>query len=246
MNILITGVSSGLGSELTSAFLSRGHNVWGISRKNSDSPALDDLTSNKDFIYSKCDIARENDVLSLIDDIKKKNFDIDVAILNAALMQNDIKDKKFNKLKFKEVFDVNLYGAVSIIDIILPIFQQKGQGIFIGISSLAAYRGIVVDKIAYPASKSALNMVFEAFRLQLDNPEIRFITVNLGPMSNEKGVLTMSYKQAAQKIIALIDKKGSLYNYSYLSSMIIKILKYFPDSFVSQYVIKNKRNNANY
>ena len=44
MNILVTGVSKGLGLQLTKTLIAKGHNVWGISR--SKTPELKSLISN--------------------------------------------------------------------------------------------------------------------------------------------------------------------------------------------------------
>ena len=60
MNILITGVSSGLGKELSKQLLANGNLVWGLSRKGMNSLAIQDLAVNKKFIYSQCDISRED------------------------------------------------------------------------------------------------------------------------------------------------------------------------------------------
>jgi len=240
MNIFVTGVSSGLGNELTRELLSEGHNVWGVSRKNSDSPALSSLQINKNFIYSKCDISNIDEVSAIIDQLIKKDFNVDIVILNAGVMSNDIQNYRFNNNKFKDVFNINLYGTVNIIDKVLPLFQQKRQGIFIGISSFSAYNGIVKDKVAYPASKAALNMVFTAFRFQFGTSKIRFVTINIGSISEKKSILRMSssYNQVAQKIISTFSKKKNIYHYPYIYSLLIRVLKCLPNSFISRYIIK--------
>lgn len=241
MNILITGVSSGLGKELSLKLLSSGQTVLGFSRKSIDSVELRELIINKNFIYNECDIAKDNDVSRFVRNIKEQNFPIDVVILNASLMQNDMINKEFDYIKFKEIVDVNLFGVVKIISYLLPLFQQRGKGVFIGISSLASQRGIVVNKIAYPVSKAALNMAFEAFRLQLANSNIRFMTVNLGPLYEKGGILSVSYKQAARKIVSLINKEKNVLNYPLITSFIFRMFRYFPDSFISRYIIRTSK-----
>lgn len=238
MNILITGISSGLGKTLSLELLRKNNLVWGVSRKDENHPALKQLFENKNFIYSQCDVGIERNVSQLINEIKEANFDIDIVILNAGLMENDIGINGFDYYSFKKIMDVNFLGSMVIIKGILPIFLNQGNGLFIGISSLAAHRGVVVNKIAYPASKAALNMAFESFRLQLSNKNIRFLTVNLGPLSEKKGLLRASYRQAARKIISLIDKRVNLVNYPFLPTLIFRIFKFIPDSILSKYVIK--------
>lgn len=238
MNILITGVSSGLGETLALELLKKNNLVWGVSRKDENHPSLKRLFENKSFIYSQCDVGIERNVNQLINEIKEADYALDIVILNAGLMENDIGINGFNYCSFKKVFDVNFLGSMAIINGVLPLFFNHGLGLFIGISSLAAHRGVVVNKIAYPTSKAALNMAFESFRLQLSNKNIRFLTVNLGPLSEKKGLLRASYKQTAKKIISLIDKKVNVVDYPFLPSLIFRIFKFLPDSFLSRYVIK--------
>lgn len=245
MNILISGVSSGLGKNLAIGFLSGGHNVWGISRKPIDSPKIRDLVVNKNFVYTQCDVSIEEDVASLVDHINKKSFPLNIVILNAGIMQNDMINKKFDYAKFKEIFAVNFFGAIAFIDKILPFFQQKGEGVFIGISSLASHRATVINKIAYSTAKAALNMAFESFRLQLGEPKIRFIIVNLGRLTEKKSTLwVLSYKRAAEKVISLVNKKRNVFNYPLLPFLRAKVLQVFPDSFISKYIIEKVRLKA--
>lgn len=240
MNILITGVSSGLGKILASELLKKNNLVWGLSRKDKNHLSLKRLIENKDFFYSQCDIGIERNVNQLIKEIKEADYALDIVILNAGLMENDIGINGFDYYNFKKIMDVNFFGAMAIINEVLPLFFNHGRGLFIGISSLAAHSGVVNNKIAYPTSKSALNMAFESFRLQLANKNIRFLTVNLGPLSETNGLLRASYRQAAKKIISLIDKKVNVIDYPCLPSLIFRIFKFLPYSFLSRYILKSK------
>ncbi len=241
MNTLITGVSSGLGKNLTIECLSRGDRVWGISRKTIDNPIIKNLMKNMNFFYTQCDVSKEEEIILLMDEMKNKKFSPDIVILNAALMQNDIIDKKFNYAKFKEIFNINFFGAITFIDKILPVFQQKGHGIFIGISSLASYRAVVFKKIAYSTTKAALSMAFESFRLQIAHPNIRFLIVNQGPLTEEKErIWDLSYKKAARKVISYIYKKRNVFNSPLLPYLKTKIFQLLPDNFISKYILKTK------
>lgn len=240
MNIFISGVSSGLGLQLCKESLQHGNAVWGIGRRKFN---LDHLKGDvgKNFNYLQCDVTNKQQVKGVFEKMRESAFIPDVVILNAALMNKDISNNEFDHLKFKEVFNVNLYGAINIIDETLPIFQNAGKGIFIGISSLAALRGIVDQKIAYPGSKAALNMVFEAFRLQMDTSNIRFIIINLGPMNSEGGFLKASYEQAGKKVISLIHKKKNINYYPILPFLAISLLRFIPDRLIHKYLIKPKK-----
>jgi len=118
----------------------------------------------------------------------------------------------------------------------LPIFHQKGRGTFIGISSLSSYQEVVFNRVAYPATKSAPNMVFNAFRLQPANKNIRFITINPGRMGNKSTLLSLSYNDASRKIIATLKKKRDTFDFPFISSVIIKSFMFLPVGFVLWFI----------
>jgi len=240
MNILITGVSRGLGKNLAIMLLSQGYNVWGISTKDSSASELVDLLQYTNFKYSKCNLKYESEILEFIEQNKDEFSRLNTIIFNAGSMENDLEDGKFNFSKFKEVFDVNLISIVMLIEKSLPIFRQNNKGMFIAISSLCSYRGVVVDKVSYPASKAALNMIFESFRLQLSNDNIQFINVNFGPLGDKNSLMTISYSKAAGRIISLLNEKRNYLDYPLLPALIMKMLRFCPDKFVS-YIIKFKK-----
>src|SRR3989339_904135 len=112
MNILITGVSRGLGKNLAIMLLSQGYNVWGISTKDSSASELVDLLQYTNFKYSKCNLKYESEILEFIEQNKDEFSRLNTIIFNAGSMENDLEDGKFNFSKFKEVFDVNLISIV--------------------------------------------------------------------------------------------------------------------------------------
>jgi len=245
MKILITGVSQGLGCCLAVELLKQGHEVWGISRKEVEHQAIRDLRQYPKFLYSQCDLTQESQVIKFIDEITRHNFYAEVLILNAALMENDYINDQWNFLKFKEIIEVNLIGAANLTAKLLPSFQQRKRGLIVGISSIASIRALLTNKIAYAASKAALNMTFESLRLQMgySYPNIRFITVIPGPLEQKDQPFSSSYLQVAQKIISIIEKSKwkEVYRYPLMSSMVYKIFCLIPDRLVAKYIIQPRR-----
>lgn len=245
MRVLITGVSQGLGWFLAKELLKQGHEVWGISRKGQEHQTIRDLHQYPNFTYSSCDLTQENQVIKFIDEITRHNFYAEVLILNAALMENDYINDQWDFLKFKEIIEVNLIGAANLTAKLLPSFQQRKKGIIVGISSIASIRALLTNKIAYAASKAALNMMFESLRLQMgySYPDIRFITVILGPLEQKDQPFSSSYSQITKKIISIIKKSKwkEVYRYPLISSVIYKFLCMIPDRFIARYIIQPRR-----
>ena len=245
MRFLITGVSKGLGRYLAIELLKQSHEVWGISRKHREHSDIKDLFQYPTFIYSSCDLTRESQIIQFAEEVTGRNFPVDVLILNAALMENDYINGVWDFQKFKEIIEVNFIGTANLTAKLLPSFQQRGNGIIIGISSISSIRALLMDKIAYAPSKSALNMMFESLRLQMgySYPGIRFITVNPGPLEQKDQMFSSSYSEIAGKIISIIEKGKykDIYTYPLMSSIMYKVLRLIPDRFIARYIIQPRR-----
>ena len=128
MNILITGASQGIGYELGKLLLSQGHTVWGVGRRNIEVP----------FIYSSCDVSNLKSVQSLRDNMRTKSFFPNIIIINAAIFENDI-HPNFNYERARHVLNINLFGALNVVEVFLPEMLTQKQGHLIAISSIAAF-----------------------------------------------------------------------------------------------------------
>lgn len=245
MKILITGVSKGLGRYLATELLRLGHDVWGISRKQREHSEIKDLFQYPNFIYSSCDLTRESQIVRFAEEIAGRNFPVDILILNAALMENDYVNGVWDFQKFREIMEVNFMGTANLTARLLPSFQQRGEGLIIGISSISSIRALLMDKIAYAPSKSALNMMFESLRLQLgySYPGIRFITINPGPLEQKDQLFSSSYSKIGKKIISIIEKGKykEIYAYPLISSIMYKVFRLIPDRFIARYIIQPRR-----
>lgn len=237
MRIFITGASRGLGLALAKRFLNDGHWVVGIGRSEFDKQLIAEKLQSQ-FSYYRCDMTIPDQVDRVYDSMIQNGFSPDVVVFNAAIMADDMGKNGFNFEKFQEIMEVNLTAQIRWLSKIIPIFQKNNRGIFIGISSLSSLRAAVKNKVGYPASKAALNMVFEALRIQLTLTNIRFITANLGPLENAGGCFTASYAQAANKVAEVIKSRRNILYFPKIPFLISYVLKYFPDGFVYHILTK--------
>ncbi len=219
------------------------HSVWGLSKSDTDDVNIQTLMNYQSFSYDQCDLSQDKEIDMVLIEQKEKRQTLDVIILNAANMENDIIDYRLDYGKFKYIFDVNLFSSINIIEKILPEFIQKEKGILVGISSLSSYTPLCVDKIAYPTTKAALNMVFKSLRFHLAKKNITFITVNPGPMSINDTFFQISYDKAAKKIIKTINNPKHVLNFNFVSTFIYRCMDFLPDWF--SIVLLNKVKKAN-
>src|SRR4029453_10579862 len=84
---------------------------------------------------------------------------------------------------YHRVFATNVGGAVNWLEVVLPDMIQAGTGTVVGISSLAAWRGLP-GAGAYSASKAALSILLESTRVDLRGTGVDVVTVFPGFIKN--------------------------------------------------------------
>lgn len=241
MNILITGISKGLGKEIGLRLVKDGHTVCGIARSPTTTMAQWELPGRSNFIYKQCDIRDSEKINHCLEDLKASGFIPDAVILCAGVMTDDLVNGRFIYNTFRDVFETNLFPNIFIVNRCMEIFTENKEIIFIGISSLCSHRALVIDKIAYPASKAALNMAFESFRIQFFDSKFRFVIVNLGRLGDRNSLIQISYKKAAKKVAAAVKHPRPVINCPFLVAYITKFSRILPYILIGKSLRKLKR-----
>ena len=167
-NILITGVSSGLGFALAEAYLEEGDAVYAIGKTIPKK-----LENNPHFFFFPYDLSDTFMIKSTIKEfIEHRPFEI--AILNAGVLGEIDTLSEIETSHIKDVMDINVWANKELIDLLTQntIVQQV-----VGISSGAAVNGSK-GWGAYSLSKSALNMLLKVYAQEL--PETHFTSLAPG------------------------------------------------------------------
>lgn len=169
--VLITGGSSGIGKSIGEFLSDKGFTVYGTSRSPERYPG----TKIK---LVALDVA---DVLSVENAIKTVAIEagrIDVVINNAgAGITGPIEDIPNEEIKRN--FETNLFGPINVIKAVLPQMRKQNSGLIINITSIAGYMGLPYRGI-YSASKGALELITEAFRMEIKDFNIKMTNVAPG------------------------------------------------------------------
>ncbi len=162
-NVLITGAGRGLGKGMAVVFADCGANVYLGNRKEDQG-----LSTVKELEamgvragFSKCDVAKENDVKNLVDDALKF-FDgkIDVIVNAAGVMS--IQDILYASAEENSrVLDINVGGTANMIKYGLPVLQAQKSGNMITVTSIAGREGNPMLQI-YCASKAAVTSLTQS------------------------------------------------------------------------------------
>ena len=181
-NIIITGTSSGIGLELVKIYSKSGYKVISLSR--SDLPAKGLIGVE----HINFDISKKESLVNLVNLVKNKYKKIDILINNAGkLINKSFKD--LSKDDLYDIYDVNVFGVISLIQSLLPFFKKDSHVVNIssigGISGSSKFPGLT----AYSSSKGALNILTEVLAEEFKESGPKFNSLSLGsvntPMLNK-------------------------------------------------------------
>ena len=228
--VFITGASSGIGLALCEKYLKEGWEVIGLARDNSKIPNL--TKENNSFEFIKVDLSNFEKSKITIDDVFKKNKDIDTFILNAGIYIPD----SFNNFNFentKKTFNTNVLSIYLTLELINNNFDLNSK-ITIGImSSTAGYKGLPRSVLYGPSKAALINLAesiksenYEKLNVKLICPG--FVETPATKVNKFKMPYLMSANKAASIIFDKIYKKGFEITFPFPFNSIMKFGKILP------------------
>lgn len=182
-NVLITGISCGLGHGFAQAYLEDGWTVYGLSRREPEGLPTDGTVNATDRLrFRNLDLADYNaiepTIRELLTDVGPR---LDLVILNAGVLGEieDLRDATIERLQ--HTMDVNLWANKAILDTVLGLENNTGSALaidqVISISSGASINGHR-GWSGYSISKAAFNMLTMLYAQEV--PETHFTALAPG------------------------------------------------------------------
>jgi NAD(P)-dependent dehydrogenase (short-subunit alcohol dehydrogenase family) len=149
----ITGVSTGFGRALSTAALAAGHKVVGTLRNEAARAEFDALSPGRSFGVL-LDVTDSAEVPGVVAKVEAEIGPIDVLVNNAGYGHEGIvEESPLDDLRRQ--FEVNVFGAVAVIQAVLPYMRPRRRGHIVNITSMGGF--ISFPGIAfYHGSKFAL------------------------------------------------------------------------------------------
>ncbi|WP_438712390.1 SDR family oxidoreductase [Aquimarina muelleri] len=170
--VLVTGGSSGIGKSIGVYLAEKGYTVYGTSRNPSRFP---DFSS---FTLLQLDVADVKSIKDAVKFIEEKHGRLDVLVNNAGAGITGPIEEIPNEEIIRN-FNTNYFGPINVTKAVLPIMRKQGSGLVINITSIAGYMGLPFRGV-YSASKAALEMTTEAWRMELSNFNIKMTNIAPG------------------------------------------------------------------
>jgi NAD(P)-dependent dehydrogenase (short-subunit alcohol dehydrogenase family) len=176
-NWLITGVSSGFGRALAEAVLAKGDRVAGTVRKAAAKTEFETLAPGR-ALGILLDVTDEASVRRGVGEAEERTGGIDVLVNNAGYgFEGAIEEA--TPAQIRAQFEVNVFGAVAVIQAILPQMRRRRAGHIVNIASmggLTAFPGVGI----YNGSKFALEGISEALAKEVKPLGIKVTIVEPG------------------------------------------------------------------
>lgn len=154
----ITGVSSGFGRSLAAEALAAGHRVVGTVRNAAAATAFTGLQEGRAFAKI-LDVTDHAGVAAIVADVEAEIGAIDVLVNNAGYgMEGIIEESSMEDLRRQ--FEVNVFGAVAVIQAVLPFMRRRRAGHIVNITSMGGHTTFVGLGF-YHGSKFALEGISE-------------------------------------------------------------------------------------
>jgi 3-oxoacyl-[acyl-carrier protein] reductase len=150
---LITGASKGIGYTISKTFIENGAKVIGIARNSEELENVKNELGENFFAY-KCDVAKEEEVIETVKEIKNDLGQIDVLINNAGITSDNFLIR-MKEEQFMKVINVNLKGTFLFSREVAKIMRKQKQGSIINISSVVGIEGNMAQA-NYSASKAGV------------------------------------------------------------------------------------------
>lgn len=180
--ILVTGCSSGIGRATALEAALRGHRVFASARKRSD---LAELERRENLEALVLDVTDAASVRAAADRVLARAGRLDALVNNAGYGQYGASEE-VTLDEWRAQFDVNLFGAIAVMQAVLPAMRAAGGGTIVNVSSVAG-RVAVPFAGPYSASKHALEALSDALRVELGAFGIRVVLVEPGPIETRFG-----------------------------------------------------------
>ena len=186
MNLLITGISRGIGKAIALEFAKNKYNIIGCAK--SDFNGLSDtknlITSyGVDSYIELCDITNEEEIKKFIYDSTNKLGGIDILINNAGISYIGLL-QDMSILEWNNIINTNLTSAFLMSKYVIPYMLKKQNGHIINISSVWGNIGASME-VAYSASKGGLNTFTKALAKELAPSNILVNTISPGFIDTE-------------------------------------------------------------
>lgn len=206
---LVTGASSGMGKSIAKRLIRDGYQVYVAARSVDKMTDLAKLGAQP----LRMDVSKDAEIVAGVDTILAQTGGVDVLINNAGFgLYGPVEEISIDEARYQ--FEVNLFGAARLTQLLLPSMRAKRSGHIVNVTSMGGKIYSVLGAW-YHATKHALEGWSDCLRLEVAEFGIKVVVI-------EPGVIETGFGDAASDTIVKRSASGP---YGRLVQMVAKSIK---------------------
>jgi NAD(P)-dependent dehydrogenase (short-subunit alcohol dehydrogenase family) len=181
---LITGANKGLGYETARRLVAAGHEVWiGARDPGRGRAAAGELGAR----FVQLDVTDDASVAAAAATVERESGGLDVLVNNAGISGGRTPVPDIVADDVRHVYETNVFGPVRVMQAFAPLLQRSAHAVVVNVSSGMGSLAVTSDPgriestilgLAYPSSKTALNMLTSQYAKAY--PQMRINAVDPG------------------------------------------------------------------
>ena len=234
---LITGASSGIGRALALWFARKGTHVWAAARRRDalNTLAEEARSAGGRVLPFALDVTDTEETVRLIRTLDEECGGLDLVVANAGIsVATD--GRRLDWSDVEKILQVNVLGAAATLSAALPAMVSRGRGHLVGVSSLAAWRGMPRFS-AYCGSKAFLSVFLEGLRVDLRKAGLRVTSIHAGYVKSEitaggrqdRMPFLVETDDAADRIGRAILRGDRVYSFPWQLRSLARVVNGLPD-----------------
>lgn len=184
---LITGASRGIGEATAIALAESGVRRF-VLHYNSFRQGIDDLVRKLGSEVScqiiHADLAQDSGIDAFVSEVRRLTAPVDFLVNNAGFLVQRAKLDESTPELFDRVMNLNAKSAWFITQAVAPGMIERGGGVVVNLSSIAARNGGGIGAAMYAASKAAVACFTKGLSRELAPKGIRINAVSPGTVDN--------------------------------------------------------------
>ncbi|MBF0106596.1 MAG: SDR family NAD(P)-dependent oxidoreductase [Deltaproteobacteria bacterium] len=233
--ILITGASSGIGKDLALFYSAFNTKLILLARREDLLKQIQDecQKNGSEVLIFAADVSDRKKMEAIASDVLNQWGFVDIVIANAGVGGLNPADHFSLDLNQKFVA-INILGLAYTLVPFIDSMKQNKKGILVGISSLAAFRGLP-KAASYSSSKAAQGVFLESLRVDLKKYGISVCSIHPGfietPMTDHdefKMPFMVPVRKSSILIAKAIKRKKAVYLYPWPMRILTYINKKLP------------------
>jgi len=249
---IITGASSGIGAAVAEEIAGHGGRVALVARRQDRLEQVAERVRARGGtpLVVAADVTDVEQVRAARERIVAEQGPVDVALLNAGF-SDMFYIHRFETERAWRLFEVNVRGVITWLDVLLPDMISRGRGIIAATSSLAAHRGLPGNG-CYGATKAAVSTLLDSLRVEAVRRGLQITIIEPGFVKSEltEGArvpmpFLMETADAARAIVEGVAEGKSVIRFPWQMAALVRVLENLPpalyDRVGGKMIIKRKR-----